>query len=94
MVANQTGTNLIGDGGEIRERGELTMKDARRPGHIPLEQGISTIGQYSTGTSLYIHEWGIHTPNTPPLSARSSDAADNTAECEAINRHTLIRGAS
>ena len=27
------------------------------------------------------------TPNTPPLSARSSDAADNTAECEAINRH-------
>ena len=30
---------------------------------------------------------GVHTPNTPPLSARSSDAADNTAECEAINRH-------
>ena len=58
------------------------MKDARCPGHIPLVQGISTIGQYSTGTSLCIHKWGIHNPNTPPLSARSSDAADNTAHAE------------
>ena len=71
--SDQTKITIVLKGTKLSSRRTTTR---RRPGHIPLEQGISTIGQYSTGTSLYIHEWGIHTPNN---LAQSSEPTSRSA---------------